>query len=142
MQASSLPSFHIWLRIKTRFVAGLPPSVTNLCRGPSVTNPCGPLCRVLWSARGLSRGVCRRTPLSVTNLFREMAAQACYKANVFDSLPYCEASEGLSGPDSLLRSTSTWVKSLLDQAQAARASVGESMPELAHLGAHCWKCRS
>ena len=33
--------------------------------------------------------MCRRTPLSGTNLCREMAAQACYKPNVngFDSLP-------------------------------------------------------
>ena len=34
------------------------------------------------------QGACRRTPPSVTNLCREMAAQACYKANLFDSLPY------------------------------------------------------
>ena len=41
------------------------------------------------SLQGACRGgVCRRTPPSVTNLCREMAAQACYKANVFDSLPY------------------------------------------------------
>ena len=41
-------------------------------------------CSLQGACRG---GVCRRTPPSVTNLCREMAAQACYKANVFDSLP-------------------------------------------------------
>ena len=68
---------------------GAPPSVTNLCGGPSVTNPCrGPLleyCSLQGACRG---GVCRRTPPSVANLCREMAAQTCHKANVFDSLPY------------------------------------------------------
>ena len=62
---------HAWLWIKTRVVTG-PPSVTNLCRS-SVQGTC-------------RRGVCRRTPLSVTNPCREMAAHACCKANVFDSL--------------------------------------------------------
>ena len=32
-------------------------------------------------------GVCRKTPPSVTNLCRDMAAQACYKPIVFHSLP-------------------------------------------------------
>ena len=36
----------------------------------------------------VAEGVCRKTPPSVTNLCREMAAQACYKAYVFDTLPY------------------------------------------------------
>ena len=35
-------------------------------------------------------GACRRTPPSVTNPCRDMAGQACYKANVFDSPPYKE----------------------------------------------------
>ena len=70
------------------------------CRGPSPllqTFVAGPLLQTLvadlcvgyCSLQGACRGgVCRRTPPSVTNLCREMAAQACYKANVFDSLPY------------------------------------------------------
>ena len=47
-----------------------PLSVTYLCRGPAVTNPCrGPLCRVLYSSIGLSRGgFVARPPDSVTSL--------------------------------------------------------------------------
>ena len=70
------------------------------CRGPPLllqTFVAGPLLQTLvadlcveyCSLQGACRGgVCRRTPPSGTNLCREMAAQACYKANVFDSLPY------------------------------------------------------
>ena len=73
---------------KTRVVAG-PPPVTNLCREPSVTNLVADLCVEYRSLQGACRGgVCRRTPPSVANLCRDMAAQACYKANVFDSLPH------------------------------------------------------
>ena len=78
----------IRLWIKTRVVAG-PPSVANLCRGrPLLQTLVADLCVEYGSLQGACRGgVCRRTPPSVTNLCREMAAQACYKANVFDSLP-------------------------------------------------------
>ena len=52
-----------------------------------VANLCVDYCTVVFN--GACRGgVCRRTPPSVTNLCREMDEQACYKANVFDSLPY------------------------------------------------------
>ena len=54
---------------KYGFVA-FPPLCYNLCRGPSVTNPCrGPLCRVLQSSTGLSQGgFAARPPDSVTSL--------------------------------------------------------------------------
>ena len=50
-----------------------------------VADLCVEYCSLQGACRG---GVCRRTPPSVTNLCREMAAQACYQANVVDSLPY------------------------------------------------------
>ena len=50
-----------------------------------VADVCAEYCSLQVACRG---GVCRRTHPSVTDLCREMAAQACYKANVFDSLPY------------------------------------------------------
>ena len=81
---------YIWLWIKTRAVAGPSPSLLQTCvAGPLlqtlVVNLCVEYCSLQGACRG---GVCRRTPLSVTNLCHEMGAQACYKANVFDLLPY------------------------------------------------------
>ena len=61
------------------------------CRGapPLLQTLVADLCVEYCSLQGACRGgVCRRTPPSVTNRGREIAAQACYKANVFDSLPY------------------------------------------------------
>ena len=57
----------------------LPPSVTSLCTA-SCFKPFAAFCR---------GGVCRRTPLSATNLCRKMAVQACYKPNLAKPLPYC-----------------------------------------------------
>ena len=56
--------------------------------GPLLQTFVADLCVEYCSLQGACRaGVCRRTPPSVTNLCRNMAAQACYTANVFDSLP-------------------------------------------------------
>ena len=80
---------YIWPWIKTRVVVGPPSSVTNLCRGPLLQTLVADLCVEYCSLQGACRGgACRRTRPSVTNLCREIAAQACYKANVFDSLAY------------------------------------------------------
>ena len=75
-------------------VAGpLPPLCYEPLSRPAVTNPlsrifCG---NAALCFGGVCRGgVCRKTPRSVTNLCREMAAEACYKPAVFDSLPYVE----------------------------------------------------
>ena len=57
-----------------------PPSVTNLCRGPLLQTLVADLCVDDCSLQGACRGA--------TFFCREMAAQACYKANVLDSLPY------------------------------------------------------
>ena len=68
---------------------GSPPLLQTFVAGPLLQTLVADLCVEYCSLQEASRGgVCRRTPLSVTNLCREMAAQACYKANVFDSLPY------------------------------------------------------
>ena len=66
-------------------VAGLPPFVAGPLLQTLVADLCVEYCSLQEACRG---GVCRRTPPSVTNVCREMAAQACYKAKVFDSLPY------------------------------------------------------
>ena len=77
-----------WLWIKTRVVAGPPPLLQPFVAGPLLQTRVADLCVEYCSLPGACRGrLCRRTPPSVTNLCREMAAQACYKANVFDSLP-------------------------------------------------------
>ena len=68
---------------------GAPPLLQTFVAGPLLQTLVADLCVEYCSLQGACRGgVCRRTPLSVTNLCCEMAAQACYKANVFDSLPY------------------------------------------------------
>ena len=67
---------------------GAPPLLQTFVAGPLLQTLVADLCAEYCSLQGACRGgVCRRTPPSVTNLCREMAAQACYKANVFDSLP-------------------------------------------------------
>ena len=79
----------ICLWIKTRVVAGPPPLLQTFVAGPLLQTRVADLCVEYCSLQGACRGgVCRRTPPSVTNLCREMAVQACYKANAFDSLPY------------------------------------------------------
>ena len=66
-----------------------PPLLPTFVAGPLLQTLVAHLCVEYCSLQGACRGgVCRRTPPSVTNLCREMVAQACYKANVFDSLPY------------------------------------------------------
>ena len=66
-----------------------PPLLQTFVAGSLLQTLVADLCVEYCSLQGACcGGVCRRTPLSVTNLCREMAAQACYKANVFDSLPY------------------------------------------------------
>ena len=66
-----------------------PPLLQTFVAGPLLQTLVADLCVEYCSLQGACRrGVCRRTPVSVTNLCREMAAQACYKAYVFDSLPY------------------------------------------------------
>ena len=66
-----------------------PPLLQTVVAGPLLQTLVADLCVEYCSLQGACRGgVCRRTPPSVANLCREMAAQACYKANVFDSLPY------------------------------------------------------
>ena len=83
----SLYIYMLW--IKTRVVAGPPPLLQTFVAGPLLQTLVANLCVEYCSLQGACcGGVCRRTPLSVTNLCREMAAQACYKASVFDSLPY------------------------------------------------------
>ena len=68
---------------------GPPPLLQTFVAGPLLQTLVAALCVEYCSLQGACRGgVCRGTPLSVTNLCCEMAAQACYKANVFDSLPY------------------------------------------------------
>ena len=68
---------------------GPPPLLQTFVAGPLLQTLVADICVEYCSLPGAWRGgVCRRTPPSVTNLGREMAAQACYKANVFDSLPY------------------------------------------------------
>ena len=68
---------------------GPPPLLQTFVAGLLLQTLVADLCVEYCSLQGACRGgVCRKTPLSVTNLCREMAAQACYKANVFDSLPY------------------------------------------------------
>ena len=99
MYACMCAGMHIWLWIRTPVVSGPPPpSVTSLRRGRLFQT----LCRGFLVAMiinivppgkalylGVCRGgVCRKTPPPVTNLCREMAAQACFKTYVFDSLPY------------------------------------------------------
>ena len=81
---------YMWLWINTLVVAGLPPPLLQtFVAGPLLQTLDADLCVEYASLQGACRGgVCRKTPPSVTNLCREMAAQARYKANVFDSLPY------------------------------------------------------
>ena len=65
-----------------------PPLLQTFVAGPLLQTLVADLCVEDCGLQGACRGgVCRRTPPSVTNLCRE-AAQTCYKANVFDSLPY------------------------------------------------------
>ena len=76
---------------KMWFVA-VPASVTNLCRGPSVTNPCcRPLCRALQSSIGLLQGgfVARPPPRFCYKPCGKKAAQACYKPDVFWAAAIC-----------------------------------------------------
>ena len=79
----------IWLCIKTPCCCGSSP----LLQAFVGAGYCKPVLNIL-PQRGVAfwevcrEGVCRRTPPSVTNLCRDMAAQACYKPNVFDHLPY------------------------------------------------------
>ena len=80
---------YIYIWIKTLVVAGPPSLLQTFVAGPLLQTLVADLCVEYRSLQGACReGVCRRTPPSVTNLCREMAAQVCYKANVFDSLPY------------------------------------------------------
>ena len=66
-----------------------PALLQTFVAGPLLQTLVADLCVEYCSLQGACRGgVCRRTPPSVTNLCREMATQACYKANVFDSLSY------------------------------------------------------
>ena len=78
-----------WVWIKTPCCRGAPRLLQTFVASPCY-KPLSPdlfveYCSLQGACRG---GVCRRTPPSVTSLCREMAAQACYKANVFDSLPH------------------------------------------------------
>ena len=60
---------------------GSPPLLQTFVAGPLLQTLVADLCVVYCSLQGACRGrVCRRTPPSLTNLCREMAAQACYKA--------------------------------------------------------------
>ena len=80
---------YTWQWIKTRVVAGPPPLLQSFVVGHLLQTLVADLCVEYCSLQGACRGGgCRRTPPSVTNLCREMAAQACCKANVFDSMPY------------------------------------------------------
>ena len=68
---------------------GTPPLFQTFVASPLLQTLVADICVEYCSLQGACRGgVCRRTPPSVTNLCREMVAQACYKPNVFDSLPY------------------------------------------------------
>ena len=68
---------------------GPPPLLQTFVAGPLFQTLVADLCVEYCSLQGPCRGgACRRTPPSVTNLCREMAAQARYNANVFDSLPF------------------------------------------------------
>ena len=79
----------LWLSLRP-----LPLCYKPFVAGPLLQTLAADLCVEYCSLQGACRGgVCRRTPLSVANLCREMAAQACYKANVFDSLPYVRNSQ-------------------------------------------------
>ena len=61
---------------------GTPRLLQTFVAGPLLQTLVADLCVEYCSLQGACRGgVCRRTPQSVTNLCREMAAQACYKAN-------------------------------------------------------------
>ena len=78
----------IWQCLEIGVCRG-PPSVTNLCRGPSVTNPCrGPLKSSVVFNRLVAGRVCRRTPRFCCKPWRKKAARACYKLDVFETLPY------------------------------------------------------
>ena len=80
---------YMWLWITTRVVAGPPLCYKPFVAGPPLQTLVADLCVEYRSVQGACRGgVCRSTPLSVTNRCREMAAQACYKANVFNFLAY------------------------------------------------------
>ena len=66
---------------------GPPPLLQTFVAGLLLQTLVADLCVEYCSLQGACRGgVCCRTPRSVTSLCREMAAQACYKANAFDSL--------------------------------------------------------
>ena len=66
-----------------------PALLQTFAPGPLLQTLVADLCVEYCSLQGACRGgVCRRTPPSVTNFCREMAAQACYEANVFNLLPY------------------------------------------------------
>ena len=63
---------------------GSPPLLQTFVAGPLLQTLVADLCVEYCSLEEACRGgVCRRTSPSVTNVCREMAAQACYKANVF-----------------------------------------------------------
>ena len=90
---------YIWPWIKTLCCHGpsLPPSVTSLGRGLLFQTRCRGFLAAMVKhftqssalfSGGCRGGICRRTPLSATHLCREMAAQACYKPNVLDSVPH------------------------------------------------------
>ena len=67
---------------KPRVVAA-PALLQTFVAGPPLQTIVADLCVEYCSLQAACRGgVCRRTPPSVTNLCREMAAQACYTANV------------------------------------------------------------
>ena len=80
---------HIWVWIKTPCCRRAPPLLQTFVAGPLLQTLVADLCVQYCGRQGACRGgVCRRTPPSVSNLCYEMAAQACYKAYVFDSLSY------------------------------------------------------
>ena len=89
---------YILLWIKPRAVAGpRPPLCYAPLSRPAVSNPLSRILRGYDSTYYLKVALCRgggchKTPPSVTKRCREMAAQACYKPHVFDSLPYKHAS--------------------------------------------------
>ena len=79
-------------------VVGDPPLLQTFVAGPLLQTLVADLCVEYCSLQGACRrAVCRRRPPCVTNLCREMAAQACYKANVLDSLPYGDSTITISG---------------------------------------------
>ena len=72
-----------------------PPLLQTFVAGPLLRTLVTDLCVEYYSLQGACRGrVCRRTPAFVTNLCREMTAQTCYKANVFDSLLFVKCPPG------------------------------------------------